>query len=306
VHLRLERLGRLAIAFAAMLLSTLVLVPSPAAAGIDRCSISSTGIAFSPYNSQTKTAMDGAGTITVTCSGDSATNSLSLNITGGNSGDCSPRYMRSGANQLAYQIYREASRVNAFCDGGSRLDINMDLSSGSQTRTFTMYGRVTGGQNPVYAPAGYADNLITITLKRGGGTLASTTTSITGSVAAICTVSAGTLGFGTYSGAVLNATAGITVNCSNGAGYQVGLDDGANPSGTARRMAGPGTARLSYQLFRDSARTLAWGDGSALGARVGGTGSGSNQSLTVYGRIPAGQSVAAGSYTDSVVVTVEY
>jgi spore coat protein U-like protein len=169
-----------------------------------------------------------------------------------------------------------------------------------------MYGRVLSGQNPVYVAAGYSDTL-SIALKRGGNTLASTTASVTGSVAAICTVSAGTLGFGAYSGTAVNAAAAISVNCSNGAAYQVGLSGGGYQSGSTRRMAGPGISRLSYQLFSDSARLTPWGDGSAqLGARRGGTGSGGAQSLTVYGRIPAGQSPAAGSYSDSVVVTVEY
>lgn len=96
------------------------------------------------------------------------------------------------------------------------------------------------------------------------------------------------------------------MNCSSGGAYQVSLGAGSNASGGTRRLAGPASSFLSYQLFRDSARTLAWGDGSALGARVSGTGNGSNQTLTVYGRIPAGQSVAVGTYTDSVLVTVDY
>jgi spore coat protein U-like protein len=293
-------------AFAAALLCALLLAPAPAAAAISSCSISSAGIAFSAYNSQTKAAVDGVGTIVVTCSGDGASNSLSLNLTGGSTGSCSSRQMRSGTNALSYQIYQDSGRASAFCDAGNRLDINMDFTTGtSQTRTYTMYGRVTSGQNPVYG-ASFTDQL-TVALKRGGSTIASSTATMTSSVAAICTVTAGTLGFGAYNGtAAALAAASVSVNCSSGAAYQVGLDAGVNASGTTRRMAGPAAARLSYELYSNSVRTLAWGDGSALGARVAGTGSGSAQSLTVYGRIPAGQLVAAGSYTDSVVVTVEY
>ncbi|MFI5309274.1 MAG: spore coat protein U domain-containing protein [Polyangiales bacterium] len=36
------------------------------------------------------------------------------------------------------------------------------------------------------------------------------------------------------------------------------------------------------------------------------TGNGAAQALTVYGRIPAGQGVASGAYTDSVLATVNY
>lgn len=301
------RIARLAFAFAAMLAFALVLAPGRAEAAVSSCSISSAGVAFSPYDSQTKAAVDGTGTITVTCTGDGPNNGLSLNITGGNTGSCTSRQMRSGSNGLNYQIYREASRVNAWCDGSLRLDINMDFSSGpTQTLSFTMYGRVLSGQNPAYTTSAYTDTL-TVSLKKGGGTIASSSFPVSGSVAAICSVSAGTLGFGSYSGTAVDAAAAVSVNCSNGASYQVGMGGGSNQSGSARRMAGPASNYLSYALYSDSARSTPWGDGSAqLGARRSGTGSGATQSLTVYGRIPAAQSPAAGSYSDSVVVTIEY
>ncbi len=295
---------RWAAAVAAALLLAL-LAPGRAEAGISSCSVSSTGIVFSAYDSQTKAAVDGTGTITVTCSGDGS-NILSLNLSGGNTGSCSNRQMRSGGNALGYQVYQDAARTSALCDGGSRMDIVVNFGGGTSfTQTYPIYGRVPAGQNPPFG-TGYSDSL-TVTLKRGGGTLATTTAPITGSFAATCSVSAGTLGFGTYAPATASlASATISVNCSNGASYQVSLGGGSNQSGAQGGMPGPGGSLLSYELYSDSARTAAWGDGSALGARVSATGTGSAQSLTVYGRIPAGQSVAAGSYADSVVVTVEY
>ncbi|HEX8525937.1 Csu type fimbrial protein [Allosphingosinicella sp.] len=282
-----------------------VLQPAPAHAGINSCSISSSGIIFSPYDSQTQLAVNGTGTITVTCTGDGPTNGLSLNLTGGNAGSCSTRQMRKGSESLNYQVFRESGRVNAFCDGGSRLDINMDFTTGgTQTQTYTMYGRVSASQNPTYGA--YSD-LLSVSLKKGGGTIATTTASISGSVAPICTASAGTLGFGNYSTAsAAVSSASVSVNCSNGASYQVSLGGGQNLNGTSRRMVGPSGAFLSYQLFSNSGRTIAWGDGTALGAKVNGTGNGLSQGLTVYGRIPAGQSPNPGSYSDTVVVTVEY
>jgi len=39
---------------------------------------------------------------------------------------------------------------------------------------------------------------------------------------------------------------------------------------------------------------------------VAGTGTGAAQNLTVYGRIPASQFPGAGSYSDTVVVTLTY
>lgn len=301
-----------AAAFAAALVLALALsllvAPGRAEAAINSCEMQTNGIAFSPYNGQTQAAVDGIGTLTITCHGNGNNNPASVHITGG-FGSCTAREMRSGANALGYVIFRDAARSSRFCTGTDRLDLTFSLNStGSQTQTVTLYGRVTAGQNPVWSAA-YAD-AITVTVRNGqSGTALATNSSVpvTGSVAAICSVSAGTLGFGAYSGTAVNATAAVGVNCTNGAPYRVGMSGGSSASGSTRRMAGPAGALLAYELYRDAARTLSWGDGSAqFGARLDGTGSGAAQSLTVYGRIPAGQLPRAGSYTDAVIVTVEY
>ncbi len=64
---------------------------------------------------------------------------------------------------------------------------------------------------------------------------------------------------------------------------------------------------LNYNLYLDAARTSIWGDGT------GGTAlftvaipSGKAVNVTIFGRIPAGQDVAAGSYSDSIVVTIQF
>ncbi|MDP8994595.1 MAG: spore coat U domain-containing protein [Pseudomonadota bacterium] len=297
-------LRHLAIGLAALVVAALV-PAGRAEAAVSSCSISSSGVAFSPYDSQTRAAVDGAGTITVTCTGNGFSNNLSLHLTGGSTGSCSTSQMRNGSASLGYQIYRDASRLSAFCDGSNRLDISLDFSTGpTQVRTYTMFGRVLSGQNAAYGS--YSDTL-TVTLKQGGSTLATTTAAISGSVAASCTVSAGTLGFGTYSPSAASlSTANLSVNCSSGAPYQVGLEGGQNASGGTRRMAGPAGSYLGYELYSNAARTAAWGNGTSFGSRVAGTGTGAAQSLTVHGRIPAGQSPAAGSFADSVIVTVEY
>jgi len=74
-----------------------------------------------------------------------------------------------------------------------------------------------------------------------------------------------------------------------------------------------GTNTLSYNLYFDAAFTQIRGDGTG-GSQVGGgtltlTPSSRTQSVpasTIYGRIPAGQDVAAGNYSDTIIVTVTY
>lgn len=134
---------------------------------------------------------------------------------------------------------------------------------------------------------------------------ASTSTSFTVSatVVSTCAVSASDLAFGNYlpSGNT-DQTTSITVTCGNGTGYSVALNDGNNASGGARRMINGGSNFLSYELYSDSGRTTVWNTASP----VTGTGSGAAQTLTVYGRIPNGQNVPVGAYTDTIQVTVTY
>lgn len=283
----------------------LLLAPGDAEATINKCLVSSPGINFPAYDTVGKTAVESTGTIRVECNG-SGTETLSLNITGGY-GTCPTRQMRNGTAPLTYRIFQDVTRLINFCDGGDRLNftIAFGTTTNTQIRTFTMYGRVDGSQTPTWGS--YSDPLVNVAVKRGGGQLASGTFPVNGSVSPTCSASSGTLDFGNYATATAAlGTATVTVNCSNGAPYNISLGAGQNVSGTTRRMARTGGGFLSYELFSNSLRTLAWGDGTGLGAKVGGTGTGGSQSRTIYGRIPAGQSATVGSYSDSVIVTVDY
>ena len=100
------------------------------------------------------------------------------------------------------------------------------------------------------------------------------------------------------------ATSTIQVTCQLGDTYTIGLDDGVNRTGGQRRMARTAAplGYLNYNVFRDAARTLPWGDTG--GTRVDATGTGSVQTYSVFGQLPGGQAVPAGAYVDTVTVTV--
>jgi spore coat protein U-like protein len=124
-----------------------------------------------------------------------------------------------------------------------------------------------------------------------------------------CTIAAVPLAFGNYSSAAnKDATATITVNCSTGTAYTVALDLGLGTGAVlaSRKMQGPQAGDLlGYQIFSDTGRTTLWG--STVGVNtVGGTGTGVDQPITVYGRVTAGQAVRAGAYTDTVGIVVAY
>jgi spore coat protein U-like protein len=141
-------------------------------------------------------------------------------------------------------------------------------------------------------------------------TTGSTTFSVTATVLASCTVSAGTLAFGSYTptaGSPMDATSTVDVVCTNGTSYAVALDGGSTANNVAARaMNDTNSHTLSYAIYKDSARATIWGDGTGATVTQSGTGSGSTQAFTAYGRVPALQFATAGNYSDTVTVTVSY
>lgn len=135
---------------------------------------------------------------------------------------------------------------------------------------------------------------------------------VTATVAASCTVSGTDLDFGTtvnVLGGDVDQTSTLTATCTNGSAYTIGLDAGSGASATVtdRKMTHTDTtSTLNYTLFTDAGRSTNWDD--VGGTNVGtGTGNGAAQNLTVYGRIPTGQTGAiAGAYSDTITATIDF
>jgi spore coat protein U-like protein len=125
-------------------------------------------------------------------------------------------------------------------------------------------------------------------------------------VPATCTIAATALSFAVYTGVVDLATSTLSMTCSNTTRYNVGLNAGLASGATVstRRMSN-GANVLSYSLYSDTNRTLNWGQTVGTDT-VSGTGNGTAQILTVYGRVPAGQFVTPGNYSDTIIATVTY
>ncbi len=134
---------------------------------------------------------------------------------------------------------------------------------------------------------------------------------VSATVTANCTVSTSALAFGnvnTISGANVDGAGGLSITCTNGAAWSAsaGLGGGSGASFANRRMTS-GANLLNYNLFTSAARTTVWGDGTGGTGLLSGTGTGVVQAITVFGRVGSGQtSVRAGSYADTVAVTVTY
>lgn len=105
----------------------------------------------------------------------------------------------------------------------------------------------------------------------------------------------------------ITATGTIGVQCTNTTPYNIGLGAGSGAGATvvARKMTAGTGATIHYELYRDTARTLVWGD-TVNSNTMAGTGTGVVQTLTVFGRVPVQTTPAAGTYADTVTVTVTY
>jgi spore coat protein U-like protein len=138
----------------------------------------------------------------------------------------------------------------------------------------------------------------------------STNLNVSATVTDNCTISTADLAFGAYDPIVTNAsspkdsTGTVSITCTSGAVTNVELDLGANASVGTRRMKA-GSSYLTYEIYQDSGRTTVWG----TNANKLDTGTAPNFNLrafTAYGRITAGQDIPAGSYTDTVLATVNF
>lgn len=116
--------------------------------------------------------------------------------------------------------------------------------------------------------------------------------------------------FGSYdvfaAGANTNGVGSLAIKCQGGgpATFVVRLSTGQSLSYASRVMKS-GTNSLNYNLYTSSARTVVWGDGSGGSSTVT-TPRNSTRTLSIFGQIPAGQDVAAGTYVDSISASVSF
>jgi spore coat protein U-like protein len=137
------------------------------------------------------------------------------------------------------------------------------------------------------------------------------TLAVTAQVGNNCSITTTPLAFGAYDPVVANATAplsgtgGVVITCTKNAVTHIGLGLGANALATARRMI-LGTEFLTYELYQDAGYATVWGTVGAAMLTPGAAPSKAARTFPVYGRVAAAQDVAAGSYTDSVIATVNF
>ncbi len=139
-------------------------------------------------------------------------------------------------------------------------------------------------------------------------------------MAGSCAVSSSGMAFGSYqpltfpgkvTSANVTSNATVSVVCTGivtGGSYSIALGpstpvNSSNPRYLTNTVNGG--ANMVFNIYTEASHTSIWGDGIS-GSLVGGS-IPSNQSHTVYGKIPAGQStLKAGSFSDSLTMTLTY
>jgi spore coat protein U-like protein len=139
----------------------------------------------------------------------------------------------------------------------------------------------------------------------------SSTMDVSMKIVADCTIAASGMDFGQNQGVLssaLTASSNINVTCTNTTPYNVGLNagTGAGSTGTTRYMSGTGAnaGTVRFNLYQAPGAT-AWGNTQGTDT-LAGTGTGAQQTLTVYGEVPAQQTPSPDAYKSTVTATVYF
>ncbi|KJC57351.1 hypothetical protein UP10_30360 [Bradyrhizobium sp. LTSPM299] len=310
-------------------------------ANAQSCSVSAAAGNYGSVNILSGGTTDTTSSFTVNCTGCLSPLGCTYNVCvqfdqGSPNSNSSIRYMGSGANTIQHELYSDAARTQVWGSwgygtsqygaAGVSLNLTIPLLSNA-SHNFTVYGRIKAGQQTA-VPGTYTWNTTSPALAGAAYLLASPNCSANpgnfvnagsspwvATILANCNLSATPLNFGSASLLTSNvdAVATLTVQCTNTTPYSIGLDSGANASGSQRRMLNGASNHISYNLYTDAARSAAWSTTTSAssctngaGTCVLGTGTGSNQNVTVYGRVPPQVVPAVGTYSDTVIATITF
>lgn len=314
-----------------LVLCLLLWVLGAAVAQAQNCNFTPTDIALGSVDALGSAPTDSSGSIQISCSAFlGLLSSIEMRIhigegQGGVSGGMRRLTGPSGGPSLGYQLYTDAARSqvlgsNYWAHGGQHIYLSggsiLTLLTGSGA-SVPIYARAFGGQsgllpgsyssvfnrNPLDVRVDYRTcNILLLCVNR----TATFSFTVRANVHPDCRVTAGSLDFGTAGllSSDIDASSTINVACTAGSPFSVSMGNGLYGTGPGnRQMRSTAGDAVGYQLYRDPGRSLVWGQGADVAL---GNGVGTGQNMTVHGRVPAQSTPPPGSYSDSVVVTVEY
>ena len=125
-----------------------------------------------------------------------------------------------------------------------------------------------------------------------------------------CSITTTGVNFGPYNvfdSAPVDSTGSVRYQCTgNTNSFTIAIGRGSSPTFTPRTLQN-GADAMNYNLYLDAARTSVWGDGtSGTTLFTVWNPTGKAVSVPIFGRIQPGQDVTAGTYSDSIVVTIQF
>ncbi|MEZ5926571.1 MAG: spore coat protein U domain-containing protein [Hyphomicrobiaceae bacterium] len=292
------------------------------------CTFSITNIDFGNIDVTLNTTFTASGTLVANCTGIANRRvRVCPNLDTG-TGDplaFNPRRLANGASLMNYNLFRNSnytgvwgSTLWAYPPGPPAMVVQLS-GTGSGTASRVIYARVNANQRTL--PEGtytssfsgsntaiaYAYTNVGNCTVIGAMNAVQVPFTVSATNVATCRVNASDLNFGAVSAltSAVDQTGSASVTCTNQWPYRVLLDNGLTGTGPTDRRMTLGIYDVSYGLYRNAGRTLPWGDLSGVNSRAG-TGSGLAQTITIHGRVPAQSLPPAGTYSDTIVMTVEY
>src|SRR5579872_1029111 len=141
------------------------------------------------------------------------------------------------------------------------------------------------------------------------------TMNVSASVVKNCAFTTGTLAFGNYDPVVANAatplkvtdsTTALTLSCTKNVTATISMNNGLNNAsctGNPTCMSDGSGDFLNYSVYTDNTFASVWNAVNTVSYTSTGIGL---PALKVNGEIPAGLSVPAGSYTDTLTATANF
>lgn len=312
---------------ATSVLAILLAVFAPERSWALSCGFTISNMSFgSQVDTLSGSAIDTTATLQYNCSG--GTQSARVVICAGlGDGSVAPsgttrRMIGGDDSYLLYQMYQNLERTSIWGSVGSAnppppIAIDLD-GNGAAAGDRTIYGRVSSGQasaRPTTYGSNFAGSDVDIRYRETGDSDCSTGLGTSGgavgfsvdaTVTPMCKVSTEAVNFGTQGTLQRNidATGAVLVTCTPETVYSIRLDGGEDAAAPTARKMSRGSDKIIYGLYRNGERDLPWGD--TEGTTVAGTGTGSAQFHTVFGRVAPQSTPPAGTYTDTVIVVVDY
>lgn len=287
--------------------------PLQAGAATTNCFATTTGITFGLYVGLDKNVN---GTINIRCNYINSPDPVYVLL---GPSVFTPRIMNNGSTTLNYNIYTTSTLATIWADGtnGSQVVGPLTCTGASSpciVATQTMYGQIPLGQG--FLSTNFVSNVpFTIaTNALGSAVVGSGNFNVTAESTPTCTISSNNVNLGTYTGSAnLDGSGSLVISCSSASTYAVTLqpsNPGSNTTGAG--LLKNGNNSLSYQLYRPATNSVnascaystTWGFSNPFSLNV--TSINTPLLYNICVRIPAGQNVMSGVYTDNVIATITF